>query len=334
MAPFTKVVGVAASVVLVGAVLVGVVRVNTAMRFDALRARQLEISLAGRSAVVTGATSGIGRGIALRLTEAGASVTAVGRDRVRGEEIVQDMKALATGKGWSESVFRFVECDAFLLSNVASCAAEIASGGRLDYLVLSHGMGSMQGRTETAEGLDEKLTLHYWSRMRFIQALLPNLRQSDDARVLSVLSAGVHGTYAHWRGDPEVKSHYSLKAAADSAGFYNDLAAEALSRENPTVSFSHAAPGFVNTNWGTELPTVIRCCIRCLQPLGASPATCAEFMCSALLDPARKGGFHLLSPSAEVALPRPEHNAARDFIWAHTKSVLRAGGTAAVVQGV
>ena len=60
-------------------------------------------------------------------------------------------------------------------------------------LVLTQGMATIQGFTPTPEGLDQKLTLHYFSRIAFIEALLPALRNSGDARVLSVLSAGIHG---------------------------------------------------------------------------------------------------------------------------------------------
>lgn len=38
---------------------------------------------------------------------------------------------------------------------------------------------------------------------------------------------------------------YGLKAAADAAGFYNDIAMDSFARENPEVSFIHAAPGGV-----------------------------------------------------------------------------------------
>ena len=38
---------------------------------------------------------------------------------------------------------------------------------------------------------------------------------------------------------------YSLKNAADAAGFYNDCALDKLSEENPGVAFIHAAPGLV-----------------------------------------------------------------------------------------
>ena len=53
------------------------------------------VSLIGKEAIVVGGTSGIGMGIALRLAEAGAAVTIVGRDRTRAAQIVEQMNAAA-----------------------------------------------------------------------------------------------------------------------------------------------------------------------------------------------------------------------------------------------
>jgi hypothetical protein len=55
--------------------------------------------------------------------------------------------------------------------------------------------------------------------------------------------AGVHSPYHHMRDDPELKENYSLKHAADAAGFYNDLMLDAFARENQEVCFLHSAPG-------------------------------------------------------------------------------------------
>ena len=305
-------------------------------RFDELREKHKDVSLAGKQAVVVGGTSGIGMGIAVRLAESGADVTIVGRDAGRGAQIVTQMQAAAP-EGASPQL-SFVACDCFSLPAVAACAASIAEGsqtGKLDFLALTQGMATTQGRTNTADGLDQKLSLHYYSRVAFADLLLPLLEKAEPGgRVLTVLSAGVHGTYDGWREDTGLSAaNYSMKNAADIAGFYNDLWMDTMAREHPKLSFIHSAPGFVNTNWGTELPVVLRGLVRCIQPLGASPSTCAEFMCASLFDPDMASGFHLRSPKFEAAEPRPEHEEARELVWEHTMEVVRRLAVAPAAGG-
>jgi NAD(P)-dependent dehydrogenase (short-subunit alcohol dehydrogenase family) len=207
-------------------------------------------SFAGKRALVFGGTSGIGRGIALKLGEHGASVTVIGRDAARGEEVVRALRALNPG-----GAHAFAPCDAFLLREVATTAAA-AAAPPLDVLVLSQGMATLQGFTPTVEGLDEKLALHYWGRVAATRALLPALRRAPSPVVLSVLSGGVHSPFAGWRDNFELSQGYSIPNAANAAGFYNDLAAEAQAKEagNEKVLFLHAAPGFVNTRCGPPPP--------------------------------------------------------------------------------
>ena len=120
-----------------------------------------------------------------------------------------------------------------------------------------------QGFTPTVDGNDEKLTLHYWGRMALISELLPALRAAPEARVISVLSGGVHSAFPAFATDPELKHSYSIKAAADAAGFYNDLGLDAFAVQstNANIAFVHAAPGFVQTSWGTEMPWYLCVCV-------------------------------------------------------------------------
>ena len=148
--------------------------------------------------------------------------------------------------------------------------------------------------------------------------------------MLSVLSAGVHSAHAKWAEDSELKGAYSIKAAADCAGFYNDIAAEMLSREQPGVSFFHASPGFVNTSWGTELPTALRLCVRCLQPLGRSINTCGQKMLGGMAAAAvsGSGGWHLLNMDGKATASKTGlHDQAKESVWAHTLKVLGKGGS-------
>lgn len=73
-----------------------------------------------------------------------------------------------------------------------------------------------------------QLALHYYSRFAFAQCLAPLLQKSSDPRVLSVLSAGVHSPYKQYKEDTDLVKNFSIKNAADAAGFYNDLAVSAV----------------------------------------------------------------------------------------------------------
>jgi len=310
------------------------------------RVANATLDLVGKTAVVVGGTSGIGRGIAMRLAQASASVTIVGRSASRGAEIVGEMEQAAAAAASKSSgkasgsddssssssspppSFRFVECNCFLLQSVADTAAALLERP-VDLLVLTQGMATTQGFTPTAEGLDQKLALHVWSRAAFAKALLPALRKSADGRVLSVLSAGIHAAAPAWRADPELKHGYGIKAAADTAGFYNDIMVDSLAQAAPEVTFAHAAPGFVNTNWGTEMPTLIRWAVRCLQPLGRSAADCGEYMVRGLMQATRGAGFHLLDQyglalAGRATVVAGEHEAAREAVWSHIEKVVEA----------
>eukprot|EP00613_Pedinella_sp_CCMP2098_P036557 CAMPEP_0171813452 /NCGR_PEP_ID=MMETSP0991-20121206/79222_1 /TAXON_ID=483369 /ORGANISM="non described non described, Strain CCMP2098" /LENGTH=135 /DNA_ID=CAMNT_0012427033 /DNA_START=20 /DNA_END=423 /DNA_ORIENTATION=- len=119
----------------------------------------------GKLAVVIGATSGIGKGCAL--VEAMEKISS-NNDAATGGA------SAASGLGAKHA---FYACNAFSLANVAETAAEIRKNhASVDALVLSQGMATIQEFTPTIDGNDQKLTLHYWSRMAFIHELLPSLR--------------------------------------------------------------------------------------------------------------------------------------------------------------
>lgn len=307
-----------------------------------------------KTAVVVGATNGIGKAISCRLANEGFQVIAVGRGREgRAQEVVDNLaKCTADGRG-EEVKHEFRACDAFQLSQVKECAEGIArdfSGdkGGVDALVMTQGMATIQGFTPTSEGNDEKLTLHYWSRASFTSCLLPSLRASAASNstaggpvVLSVLSGGVHSPYNKYASDPELRDNYSIKNAADIAGYYNDLFFDSLAHQqsNRGINFIHAAPGFVSSNWGTEMPMLLKGPIRMIQKMGGkSPDKCASFMVDPILkasvgriDMKRPGdgeGVYIMNEDATGGtLTKKGHTReAMDSCWNVTKDVLGRSG--------
>jgi len=302
-------------------------------------------SFAGRQAIVVGGTSGIGHGIAVRLAEANYNVIIVGRDPVRGQSIVDEMKQKSTAK---EVHHQFIPCDAFLLKNVQETTKQIQSITKdIDVLVLTQGMATIQGRTETKEGIDQKLALHYFSRMYFIQLLLPQLRSAAahyqqqvnstssssgsnsnawlPPRVLSVLSAGIHSPFSDYKKDFELKDSYSLPRAADSAGFYNDVMLDAYSKQkdNQGITFIHAAPGFVSTNIGNSLPWFVRSLFSGLMIFARSIYDTAEYMTVPIFDKKFTGGLYLMNQNGQEASKTKLHDEAIDTVYSKTLEVFQ-----------
>ena len=275
----------------------------------------------GKQALVVGGTSGIGRGMAEYLAKQGASVTIAGRNAKEGEIICSKLKELSPDGALSVHTFEAV--DGFDMQSVSNLAKKFPVGRDLDYLVLTQGMATIQGYTPTKDGLDQKLALHFYSRLVLMQLLAPTLAQSKDGgKVMSVLSAGVHGNFAGYESDPTLANTYSIKNAADAAGLYNDIAMDKLSTRFPTVNFTHAAPGFVSTNWGTEMPWAIRMLVRGLQVFGKSPQTCAQTLGDSWkMLPA---GFHLINESGGRASATSIHEQVKaSSFWESTQTLLQ-----------
>lgn len=198
-------------------------------------------------AVFVGATQGIGLGALKAFARHTKAPTAycVGRSTETLRRITDELKSLNP-----EGTYIPIECaDLTLLKNVdttcQSVSQRAAENKKIDLLCLSAGFMSFSGRHETAEGIDAQMSITYYSRMRFVQNLLPLIREAPAGRVVSVLSGGSEGQL--WADDLELKNHYGVSNVAGATGAMNTLFMEELAKkpENSKVSFVHLLPGFV-----------------------------------------------------------------------------------------
>lgn len=159
--------------------------------------------------------------------------------------------------------------------------------------------------------------------------------------VLSILSGGVHSPYKNYAEDPELRNNYSIKNAADSAGYYNDLFFDKMAkhRSNLGINFVHASPGFVASNWGTEMPFFLKGPIRLMQKMGKSTDKCAEFMVGPILDSANGNKLKMERPNGATEglfimkenatggkLTKAHTSDAINSVWNSTKDVLKRAG--------
>jgi NAD(P)-dependent dehydrogenase (short-subunit alcohol dehydrogenase family) len=158
-------------------------------------------ALAGQTALVTGATSGLGRAIALRLARDGADVIVHGRSAQRGE---QTLAAIAADGGRA----RFVDAD---LSDPAAVRHLADKVGEVDILVNNAGF-SRWGPTETfdVEAFDGMFASNVRAPFMLVAAFVPGMAARGNGAVISI------GSMAGSLGLTEGAAYGATKAAIAS----------------------------------------------------------------------------------------------------------------------
>ncbi|KAF8645242.1 hypothetical protein AX16_008069 [Volvariella volvacea WC 439] len=239
--------------------------------------------------VFVGGTAGIGEAMAQAFSEhtkGNSRIIIVGRNRQAAESIISRLPPPPAPLPPHE----FIQCDVTLMRNVHAASKELLTKvPKINFLVITTGIMTTDGRVETDEGIDKKMAVNYYARWAFIKDLMPALlkakESSEDAKVMSVYSAG-QGT-ALDLDDLGLKKKFSLARAAGQGSTYNDVMIEDLSVRYPGLSFVYSYPGPVRTNLVTGSPsTLLRITgpllVALTYPLTVSPADCAEYQWSGL----------------------------------------------------
>jgi NAD(P)-dependent dehydrogenase (short-subunit alcohol dehydrogenase family) len=136
--------------------------------------------------LVTGSTDGLGRAVARELAAQGATVLLHGRDAVRGEATMLEIRG-ATG---NERVELHL-ADFSSLAQVRSLAGQIlARHERLDALVNNAGIAATGVRQVSEDGYELHLAVNYLAAYLLTRLLEPLLVRSAPSRVVNVASAG------------------------------------------------------------------------------------------------------------------------------------------------
>jgi NAD(P)-dependent dehydrogenase (short-subunit alcohol dehydrogenase family) len=135
--------------------------------------------LKGKRALVTGATSGIGRAVAMKLADEGAEIVVHGRDAARGRETVEAIEA-AGGRA------HFVAAD---LNDAADTRRLAEEAGDIDVLVNNAGISVWGPTAEFDVGAyDSMYTSNVRAPFMLVAALAPGMAARGDGSVISVSS--------------------------------------------------------------------------------------------------------------------------------------------------
>lgn len=193
----------------------------------------MRVSLEGRTAVVTGASSGIGAGIARALAAAGAQVLLVGRDADRLAQVAGAVEA-AGGRATAHRA-DLSDHDA----PAAIVAAALALGGTVDVLVNAAGLFEV-GSDDEVEALRRQWEVNVHAPFALARHLLPQMPRGGSICFLSSIAGHV--------GFPGASSYCVTKSAVLGA-----VRALALDAAPQGITVNAVSPGNVRTAMNARL---------------------------------------------------------------------------------
>ena len=222
--------------------------------------------LIGKTAIVTGANSGMGMATARALLDEGATVVMLCRSEKRGKEAYEEL----TKDGNSRTYL--ILCDLGDYGSIRNFVKQVkASFTRIDILVNNAGFISLD-RQETKEGLERQFGINHVGHFLLTTELLDIM--GEGSRIVNVAS-GAHKTGKIHFDDINLHKGFNVIKAYSQSKLANVLFTRELARRvkdrGITVNCCH--PGAVATNIGIDRDTGFgRTVTRLLKPFFQTPA--------------------------------------------------------------
>jgi 3-oxoacyl-[acyl-carrier protein] reductase len=202
--------------------------------------------LAGRTALITGGSRGIGRAIALRFAAEGADI-AINYASSKGA--ADEVAAAVTALGRRAAVYQADVADQQACE--AMCSAAIDEFGQIDILVNNAGIGSSAvGRPTVNEASIEQWQLllgaNLWGPIYMTGALIPHMRAADRADIIMISSIAAQSM------GPRMGLYSVGKAGMEALA--HTLAKEEVAHG---IRVNIVAPGLVDTDMGRKLVSLL-----------------------------------------------------------------------------
>lgn len=203
--------------------------------------------LSGKLAVVTGANSGLGFGLAKRLSAAGADVVMAIRNQAKGEAAIKDIRAVLP-----DAKLSIKPLDLSSLASVAALGENLNALGRpIDILINNAGVMTPPERDTTSDGFELQFGSNHLGHFALTGHLLPLLRAASGARVVSLSSIAARRGRMHF-DDLQFEKSYASMAAYGQSKLAVLMFARELDKRSRAAGWgivsTAAHPGLTKTN--------------------------------------------------------------------------------------
>ncbi|HET7023657.1 MAG TPA: SDR family oxidoreductase [Gemmatimonadales bacterium] len=222
--------------------------------------------LNGRTALVTGATSGIGKITALELARMGARVLVHGRNPVKIEAVVAELRATSAGQ------VEGIRADFASLADVRALAAEVRTRTDRLHILVNNAGGAAARRRLSPDGIELTLATNHLAPFLLTNLLLDLFKASAPARIVNVASEA-HRVGMFDFDDLQSERRYRSFKVYGHSKMQNILFTYALARRlaGSGVTVTAVHPGAVDTGIWNAAQGMVRPIVRVMQWFMISP---------------------------------------------------------------
>jgi len=278
-----------------------------------------------RVAVVTGASSGIGKETAKALAARGWRLIGIGRDPRRSAAAEEEIRAASSG-----GEVDMIRADLALMADAARAARDVAARtDRIDVLVNNAG-GMAKCRVMTSEGYEENFAANHLGPFLLTTRLLALLRRAAAAaprgsvRIINTSSDASEMIQGLPWNDLQMRDNYNAGAAYCHGKLANVLFARGLAKRLADDGIvAHAMhPGTVDTNFITHADEPTQARIRTFE--AQTPAQGADTLIwlATAEEPGKSSGGYFYQRKPRVPNPLVDDDAYVDRLWEESERLI------------
>lgn len=222
----------------------------------------------GKICLITGANSGIGKATTLALAEMGATIVMVCRDRAKGQEAQQEIKA----KSGNDAIELLV-ADLSSQASIHQLADSFKQRYQHLHILINNAGVAMLQRRETIDGLEMTFAINHLTPFLLTNLLLDVLKASAPARIINVSSEAQAGGRINF-DDLQSSKYYRFMRAYSQSKLADVLFTYELARrlQGTGVTANCLHPGFVRTNIGqADVNPLLRMAAQLIFIVGITP---------------------------------------------------------------
>ena len=280
-------------------------------------------SLQGRTVLITGANTGIGRVTARELARQGATVFAAGLSKERTQPLIDEVRALP-----GAVPVQWLRLDLSDLASVRACAAEFLQLDQpLHLLINNAGLAANKGVTR--DGFELAFGVNHLGHFLLTQLLLERIQESGPARIVTVASrAHYRSKGLDWEALRRPSASFSGIPEYAASKLANVLFSAELSRrlQGTGVTTYSLHPGVVMTEVWRHAPWVVRQLVRLSGAITPEQGAQTTLHCATSAAVAHETGLYYDRCQPRTPSALAQDTALARELWQRSEQWVQPGG--------